>query len=276
MTPSRIRTVPAAPSNAPAADETGPVDEWAHFVNVHMLDRQGNRINRRNPQDIFTPLYDHQIPPGAGQVLHYRIDVPKDADGPVELRARLRYRKFDYEYMKLVHDGKEPPKLPIVDVCEDRVVLPVAGVAANVLEGKVSKWLKDIVLLDQDSVKESKKKVSDLVKDYAAKNGAVEIKRFARFELGEARTGQADEPPRSVEISGDQQHDGRRPTVQHARRGQPGDLLSLNQGPLQQGLQENPPDGIPLVHVRHTGGGFVEQRPGLCCGQGGEDGDDCQ
>ena len=30
-----------------------------------MLDRNGNRINRRNPQDIFTPLYDKQIPPGA-------------------------------------------------------------------------------------------------------------------------------------------------------------------------------------------------------------------
>lgn len=44
-------------------DESGTVDEWAHFVNVLMLDRHGNRINRRNPQDIFTPLYDHQIPP---------------------------------------------------------------------------------------------------------------------------------------------------------------------------------------------------------------------
>ena len=32
-----------------------------------MLDRDGNRIDRRNPQDIFMPLYNHQIPPGAGQ-----------------------------------------------------------------------------------------------------------------------------------------------------------------------------------------------------------------
>ena len=49
------------------------MDEWAHFINVLMLDRDGNRINRRNPQDIFTPLYDHQIPPGPGQVVHYRL-----------------------------------------------------------------------------------------------------------------------------------------------------------------------------------------------------------
>jgi hypothetical protein len=32
------------------------VDPWAHFVNTYMLDRFGNRIDRRNPQDIFTPL----------------------------------------------------------------------------------------------------------------------------------------------------------------------------------------------------------------------------
>ena len=102
-------------------DETGEVDPWSHFVNVLMLDRNGNRIDRRNPQDIFTPLYDKQIPPGAGQVVHFTLAVPKDVTGPVELTVRLRYRKFDYKYMELVHkeSGKPVPKLPIVDMCED-------------------------------------------------------------------------------------------------------------------------------------------------------------
>jgi tetratricopeptide (TPR) repeat protein len=115
-------------------DETGAVDEWSHFVNVLMLDRDGHRINRRNPQDIFTPLYDHQIPPGAGQVVHYRLEVPPDVKGPIELHVRLRYRKFDYEYMALVHKeaGGVVPKLPIVDLCEDRVTLPVEGMVPGV------------------------------------------------------------------------------------------------------------------------------------------------
>jgi tetratricopeptide (TPR) repeat protein len=132
-------------------DETGPVDEWSHFVNVRMLDRNGNRVNRRNPQDIFTPLYDHQIPPGAANVVHYELTLPKDLAAPIELRARLRYRKFDYEYMSIVYgvadkDGnptvppeeqlKRVPKLPIVDLCEDRVKLPVAGVSGEVPEQK--------------------------------------------------------------------------------------------------------------------------------------------
>jgi tetratricopeptide (TPR) repeat protein len=119
-------------------EESGPVDEWAHFINVLMLDRHGNRINRRNPQDIFTPLYDHQIPPGAGQVVHYRLEVPKDVRGPVEVRVRVRYRKFDHEYMKLVHGDRPVPRLPIVTLCEDRVELPVAGVGENVAAGQMS------------------------------------------------------------------------------------------------------------------------------------------
>jgi tetratricopeptide (TPR) repeat protein len=106
--------------------ESGTVDEWAHFVNVLMLDRDGHRINRRNPEDIFTPLYSHQIPPGAAQVVHYRLHVPSDARDPIRLTARLRYRKFDFEYMDLVHkDTGAVPTLPIVDLCEDEVILPV-------------------------------------------------------------------------------------------------------------------------------------------------------
>jgi tetratricopeptide (TPR) repeat protein len=116
-------------------DENGHVDEWAHRLNVLMLDRHGNRVNRRNPEDIFTPLYNHQIPPGAGHVVHYELKVPADVKGPVELSVRVRYRKFDFEYMSLVYDGEDKvPKLPIVDLCEDHLTLPVEGVPEAVPE----------------------------------------------------------------------------------------------------------------------------------------------
>jgi hypothetical protein len=56
-------------SGARAAD--GSVDPWAYFVNAYVLDRDGNRIDRRNVQDVFVALYDHQIPPGAATVVQY-------------------------------------------------------------------------------------------------------------------------------------------------------------------------------------------------------------
>ncbi len=77
------------------------VDSWAHFVNVYMLDRDGNRIDRRNPEDIFTPLYNHQIPPGAGQVVHFQFTVPQDQAGPLEVEVRLQYPKVRYRLFEL-------------------------------------------------------------------------------------------------------------------------------------------------------------------------------
>jgi tetratricopeptide (TPR) repeat protein len=125
--------------NLAGPDDSGPLDEEAHRVNVLMLDRHGNRIDRRNPEDIFTPLYDHQIPPGAGQVVHYRLNVPKDVRQAIKLSVRLRYRKFDFEYMRHVHGGdpNKVPKLPITDLCSDEVILPVEG-GPDVAEQKSS------------------------------------------------------------------------------------------------------------------------------------------
>ncbi len=107
------------------------VDPWAHFVNVYMLDRNGNRIDRRNAQDIFTPLYDHQIPPGAADVLHYRLEIPPDHEGSIELSARLNYRKFDTTYMQHIYGVDFVNDLPITRIAEDRITLLVKTAAGE-------------------------------------------------------------------------------------------------------------------------------------------------
>src|SRR5205814_10189130 len=107
--------------------DRGRVDERSPVLNVLVVDRHGNRLDRRNPQDIFTPLYDHQIPPGAAQVVHYRLRLPAGLTEPVELSVRVRYRKFDFTYMEIVHGKGKVAELPIVDLCSDRVLLPVTG-----------------------------------------------------------------------------------------------------------------------------------------------------
>jgi len=89
------------------------VDRWAHFVNIFMLDREGNRINRRNAQDIFFPLYNHQIPPGAAWTVHYGLDVPADTSGPLTVSVKLQYRKFDAEYMRYVAERARPGDVPL-------------------------------------------------------------------------------------------------------------------------------------------------------------------
>jgi tetratricopeptide (TPR) repeat protein len=114
-------------------DSFNEVDPWAHFVNVYMLDRNGNRIDRRNPQDIFTPLYNHQIPPGAAQVVHYSLHVPEDQTEPLTVEMKLNYRKFDTIYLNYVlgknYSNGAPFQvtndLPITTIAADKVVFPI-------------------------------------------------------------------------------------------------------------------------------------------------------
>jgi len=109
-------------------DEHNEVDPWSHFVNAFVIDREGNRIDRRNAQDIFTALYSHQIPPGAADSVHYSFTVPEGIDAPITVTASLKYRKFDTQYMRFVEDDPEyVNNLPITVLAEDSIIFPVAG-----------------------------------------------------------------------------------------------------------------------------------------------------
>jgi tetratricopeptide (TPR) repeat protein len=138
------------------ASKQNEVDPWSHFINVFMLDKDGNRIDRRNPQDIFTPLYNHQIPPGAANTVHYELLVPEDVTAPIEVEIKLQYRKFDSKYMDFVAKQNEKfgqfirghlsgvayeNELPITTMATDKVVFPVKGV-----DTVVKNEVKDIPL----------------------------------------------------------------------------------------------------------------------------------
>jgi tetratricopeptide (TPR) repeat protein len=102
------------------------VDPWSHFVNAYVLDREGRRIDRRNAQDIFVPLYDNQIPPGAADTVHYAFEVPGDVTGEIAIEASLRYRKFDTRFVRhFMGDRFTGNDLPITTVATDTVVFPV-------------------------------------------------------------------------------------------------------------------------------------------------------
>lgn len=129
----------------------GAVDPWSHFVNVFMLDRKGNRIAERNAEDIFVPLYNKQIPPGAGQTVHYALDLPEDIDQPLEVVVKLKYRKFDKGYIDFMNrvarggdrpfreqgpTGETPNLLPVTVMAEDRVVFDIRKLDGEVVRAE--------------------------------------------------------------------------------------------------------------------------------------------
>lgn len=104
------------------------VDPWSKFINAYVIDREGNRIERRNPQDIFVTLYNNQVPPGAADLTHFAFTVPPDAGDELKIKVSLRYRKFDLTYWRAVMGPEAINELPVMTLAEAEVVFPVGAV----------------------------------------------------------------------------------------------------------------------------------------------------
>jgi tetratricopeptide (TPR) repeat protein len=86
-------------SGCVADNGKGAVEPGAHFYRSYQLDGDGNPIDKRNAWQTRSVLYVRLIPPGAADVAHYRVHVPKDvARGPIQFTANLNYRKFSWYY----------------------------------------------------------------------------------------------------------------------------------------------------------------------------------
>ena len=87
----------------------GPVEPGAHFYRALQLDGQGNPIDKRNAWQARSVQYVRLIPPGAADVAHYRVRIPKDARGPITFTAKLNYRKFAHSYTQFAYAGQPKP-----------------------------------------------------------------------------------------------------------------------------------------------------------------------
>jgi hypothetical protein len=106
----------------------GPVEKGAHFYRSYLLDGEGNEINKRNAWQARSVLYVRLIPPGAADVAHFRVKIPRDAQGPITLTARLNYRKFSSYYTQFAYAGR--PLGGDVDVNHDN--RPFSFVKTNI------------------------------------------------------------------------------------------------------------------------------------------------
>jgi tetratricopeptide (TPR) repeat protein len=87
-------------------DGRGPVERGAHFYRSYQIDGEGNMINKRNAFQTRSVLYVRLIPPGAADVAHFRLQIPKDAQGPISVTAKLNYRKFSHYFTQFAYAGK--------------------------------------------------------------------------------------------------------------------------------------------------------------------------
>ena len=59
-------------------------------------------------------------------------------------------------------------------------------IADKIAQGKLEKYFKEVVLLEQPYIKDDKKTIEELIKEYIAKLGEnIKVSRFCRYEVGE-------------------------------------------------------------------------------------------
>ena len=96
-------------SGSVSDDGKGPVEPGAHFYRSYQLDGEGYAIDKRNAWQTRSLLYVRLIPPGAADVAHYLVKVPKNARGPIQFTAKLNYRKFAWYFTQFAYAGQAKP-----------------------------------------------------------------------------------------------------------------------------------------------------------------------
>ena len=128
----------------------GPVEPSAHFYKSYQLDAAGNQIDKRNAWQARSVLYVHLIPPGAADVAHYLVNIPKDAKGPITLSAKLNYRKFTRFYTEFAYAGLpapgQDPSLISPDHNSLKYLFNVSNIPANV-SGEIKGRIPDLPIV---------------------------------------------------------------------------------------------------------------------------------
>ena len=104
------------------------VDSTAHFFHSLLIDKNGNRIHKRNVDDIYTTVYSTTIGPGNAQVIRYEFTVPV-GNTIQQISASLLQRKFNQFYTHFTFENQDDPlyrtpknidNFPITTVCETK------------------------------------------------------------------------------------------------------------------------------------------------------------
>jgi tetratricopeptide (TPR) repeat protein len=128
----------------------GPVEPGAHFYRSYQLDGESNPINKRNAFQTRSLLYVRLIPPGAADVAHFRVKVPKEARGPIRFEAKLNYRKFSWYYTQFAYAGRpkagQDPALLTKDHNSMDYEFPAEAIPVNV-SGKIRDRIPDLPII---------------------------------------------------------------------------------------------------------------------------------
>jgi len=105
-------------------DQRGHVDASAHFLRAQYVDHDDVMVDRRNATtDAVRKVSDTTIPAGATRGASFDMELPKSTAWPLQIHARLNWRKHSPAFLDWVFSGREIPPAPVTPLAEIQTTL---------------------------------------------------------------------------------------------------------------------------------------------------------
>ena len=173
-----------------ALEETkGNIDKAIEILRVKGLAKVSKKTGRETPEGVITS-YIH----GGG-----KIGVIVEINCETDFVARNdEFQNFSKEVAMQIAAASpsyvSPADVPEEVLTKEKEIMKAQviesgkpeNIADKIVDGKISKYYEDNCLINQVYIRDSKKKISDLLNELIAKVGEnIRIRRFVRYQLGE-------------------------------------------------------------------------------------------
>jgi len=108
--------------------DTGAIEQGATIFNSVAVDKNG--LPTIKPWEIDHFLWNHTIPPKGMALATYIIQIPRGIRKEVRVTVKLRYRSYPQALVNMLLKEKAFT-VPVIDMAEKRLVLPVASGGTN-------------------------------------------------------------------------------------------------------------------------------------------------
>ncbi len=120
----------------------GALDPSAHSFTNRLINKNGTLNDLHQVWNTRAVAYNNTIASGRSQIVRYRFQVPRDAQGPITLTARVNYRRFNQHFIDFVM-GQQHSPMPIVEMAARTRTLALGANAATAPDPKDNpEWMR--------------------------------------------------------------------------------------------------------------------------------------
>ena len=185
---------------AALTEANGSIDEAVTVLRKRGLAKAATRSGRATKQGAIGTYVHMPVAAGAGPFGFAKLGVLVEVNCESDFVAKTEDFKTLVKELAMQVAAADPRwvsrnQVPAAEIEKEKDIFRAqmanagkpAAVIEKIIEGKLDSFFERVCLLDQVSVRDSAKKVSQMIGEAVAKTGEnIAVARFARFKLGEA------------------------------------------------------------------------------------------